>query len=69
MYNKKFKRGAKPIEDRTKIKNTPRALRFTEAENKRLEAFLEDNGISYTELVKTRLKDIIWGSNEILDSK
>lgn len=69
MYNKKFKRGAKPIEDRTKIKNTPRALRFTEVENKRLEAFLEDNGISYTELVKTRLKDIIWGSNEILDSK
>lgn len=69
MYNKKFKRGAKPIEDRTKIKNTPKALRFTQAENKRLEEFLEANGITFTELIKTRLKDVIWGSNEILDSK
>jgi len=65
MYNRKFKRGVKPIEDRTKIKNTPKALRFTEAENKRLEAFLEANGITFTELVKTRLKDVIWGSNEM----
>ena len=69
MYNKKYKRGAKPIEDRTKIKNTPKALRFTQAENKRLEEFLEANGITFTELIKTRLKDVIWGSNEILDSK
>ena len=65
MYNRKYKRGVKPIEDRTKIKNTPKALRFTEAENKRLEAFLEANGITFTEFVKTRLKDVIWGSNEM----
>jgi len=65
MYNRKFKRGVKPIEDRTKIKNTPKALRFTEAENKRLEAFLEANGITFTELVKTRLKDVIFGRNEM----
>lgn len=65
MYNRKFKRGVKPIEDRTKIKNTPKALRFTEVENKRLEAFLEANGITFTELVKTRLKDVIWGLNEM----
>jgi len=65
MYNRKFKRGVKPIEDRTKIKNTPKALRFTEAENKRLEAFLEANGMTFTELVKTRLKDVIFGRNEM----
>ena len=65
MYNRKFKRGVKPMEDRTKIKNTPKALRFTEAENKRLEAFLEANDITFTELVKTRLKDVILGSNEM----
>ena len=64
MYNKKYKRGVKPIEDRTKIKNTPRALRFTKAENKRLEDFLSANGINFTELVKSRLKDVIWGANE-----
>lgn len=69
MYNKKFKRGAKPIEDRTKIKDTPKALRFTQTENKLLEDFLKANGITFTELVKSRLKDVIWGSNEILDSK
>ena len=65
MYNRKYKRGVKPMEDRTKIKNTPKALRFTEAENKRLEAFLEANGVTFTELVKTRLKDVIWGKNEM----
>ena len=64
MYNRKFKRGVKPMEDRTKIKNTRKTLRFTEAENKHSEAFLEANGITFTEFVKTRLKDVIWGSNE-----
>jgi hypothetical protein len=59
MYNKKFKRGVKPIEDRTKIKNTHKSLRFTEAENKRLEEFLESNGITFTDFVKSRLKDVI----------
>ena len=47
------------MEDRTKIKNTRKTLRFTEAENKHLEAFLEANGITFTELIRTRLKDII----------
>jgi hypothetical protein len=65
MYNRKYKRGVKPIEDRTKIKNTRKTLRFTEAENKRLEAFLEANGKTFTDFVKSRLKDIIWGSNEM----
>jgi hypothetical protein len=65
MYNRKFKRGVKPMEDRTKIKNTRKTLRFTEAENNRLEAFLEANGITFTDFVKCRLKDIIWGSNEM----
>ena len=53
------------MEDRTEIKNTRKTLRFTEAENKHLEAFLEANGITFTEFVKTRLKDVIWGSNEM----
>jgi len=53
------------MEDRTKIKNTAKAIRFTQAERKRLEAFLEANGITFTDFVKTRLKDIIWGSNEM----
>ena len=65
MYNRKFKRGVKPMEDRTKIKNTAKAIRFTQAERKRLEAFLEANGITFTEFVKTRLKDVIWGLNEM----
>ena len=65
MYNRKFKRGVKQMEARTKIKNTRKTLRFTEAENNRLEAFLEANGKTFTDFVKGRLKDIIWGSNEM----
>ena len=65
MYNRKFKRGVQPMEDRTKINNTRKTLRFTEAENTRLEAFLEANGKTFTDFVKGRLKDIIWGSNEM----
>ena len=66
MYNKKYKRGVKPIHDRTKIKNTAKAIRFTDAERKRLEAFLNENDIKFTELIRNRLKDIIWGSNDTI---
>jgi len=59
MYNRKFKRGVKPIEDRTKIKNEAKSIRYTQTERELLESFLEANGITFTELVKTRLKDII----------
>lgn len=65
MYNRKYKRGVKPKEDRTKIKNTAKAIRFTQAERKRLEAFLNENNIKFTDLIRNRLKDVIWGSNEM----
>ena len=59
MYNRKFKRGVKPIEDRTKIKNDSKSIRFTQAERERLEAFLNENNIKFTDLIRNRLKDII----------